>query len=267
MRRSVLLSLILMLACGGCLAGTTDGVAELSADSPADAACVVLLHGLGRTPMSMGSMAQALETRGYRVMNLAYPSTDASIEILTNEHLAPALQRCREAKCRVIHMVAHSLGGILIRQYLQTRDLPAGSRVVMLSPPNQGSELAEQLKPYRIYQWVTGPAGQQLGTQAGSVPRQLGPVGVPIGVITGSESWNPLFSYWIPGPDDGKVAVEGARLEEMVDFLVVPASHTFIMEDDTVIAQTIHFLRYGFFDRRHARPEDSGSRPNPAEQP
>jgi hypothetical protein len=212
-------------------------------------------------------MAQALEARGYRVMNLAYPSTDAPIEILTRDHLAPALQRCREAGCPVIHMAAHSLGGIMIRQYLQTGDLPAGSRVVMLSPPNQGSELADHLKPYRIYEWVTGPAGQQLGTEAGSVPRQLAPVDVPVGVITGSESWNPLFSYWIPGPDDGKVAVERTRLEEMADFLVVPASHTFIMEDDTVIAQTIHFLQYGYFDRRHDGPEDNGSRPEPSGQP
>jgi hypothetical protein len=147
-------------------------------------------------------------------------------------------------------MVSHSLGGILIRQYLQNHTLPEDSRIVMLSPPNQGSELADHLRSFRLYHWITGPAGQQLGTQPDSVPRQLGPVDAPVGVITGSTSWNPFYSYLIPGPDDGKVAVEHARLQEMADFLVVPASHTFIMEDDDVIAQTIHFLQLGRFDHQ-----------------
>ena len=255
--RSVLLILMVLVISSGCLAGNLDGSAS-SEETAVAAPCVILLHGLGRTHRSMTTLAQELETRGYQVTNQAYPSTQAPIEILTRDYLTPAVQRCQNAGCRVLHMVSHSLGGILIRQYLQTQTLPEGSRIVMLSPPNQGSELADHLKSYRLYDWVTGPAGQQLGTEADSVPKQLAPVGATIGVITGSESWNPLFSYMIPGPDDGKVAVANARLAEMTDFLVVPAGHTFIMDDDEVIAQTIHFLQYGRFDhdRDDREPED-----------
>ncbi len=252
MRRLLVLSLILILVCGGCLMDSVE-VGAQTLQPTAKAPCVMLLHGLGRTSMSMATMAKRLETDGYRVTNLGYPSTDAPIEVLTQEHLAPAAERCYQDGCQVLHMVSHSLGGILIRQYLQTHTLPVGSRIVMLSPPNQGSEIADYLKSYRIFHWVTGPAGQQLGTQADSVPKQLAAVDAPIGVITGSESWNPFFSHLIPGPDDGKVAVEHARLEEMTDFLVVPASHTFIMEDDEVIAQTRYFLKYGNFD--HGRDD------------
>jgi len=253
--RPIVVGLVLALVCSGCLAGPADGGAPAKA-VPEDAACVILLHGLGRTAMSMASLAHELETRGYRVTNLSYPSTDFPVETLTRDYLTPAVQRCREGGCSSLHMVSHSLGGILIRQFLQTHTLPADSRIVMLSPPNQGSELADHLKSYRLYHWVTGPAGQQLGTAMDSVPRKLPPVDATIGVITGSESWNPFYSYLIPGPDDGKVAVDRARLAEMSDFLVVPASHTFIMDDDEVIDQTLHFLAYGRFDHRPADGED-----------
>lgn len=266
MRRPFILSLVLMLACGGCLTGPAAGDPTGGA-AVTEGACVVLLHGLGRTPMSMATMAHALETRGYRVTNLAYPSTEAPIETLTRDYLASAVRHCRESGCRRLHMVSHSLGGIMIRLYLQNHTLPAGSRIVMLSPPNQGSELADHLRSFRLYHWITGPAGQQLGTQSDSVPRQLGPVTAPVGVITGSTSWNPLYSYLIPGPDDGKVAVENARLEGMADFLVVPASHTFIMDDDEVIAQTIHFLQFGRFDHDGAALEEDSPDENPAKQP
>jgi len=266
MRRPFILSLVLTLACGGCLTGPAAGdpTAGTVVD---DGACVMLLHGLGRTSMSMATMAHALETRGYRVTNLAYPSTDAPIETLTRDYLAPAVQRCRESGCGRLHMVSHSLGGILIRQYLQDHTLPPGSRIVMLSPPNQGSELADHLRSFRFYHWITGPAGQQLGTRSDSVPRQLGPVNAPVGVITGRTSWNPLYSYLIPGPDDGKVAVDNARLEGMADFLVVPASHTFIMDDDAVIAQTVHFLQVGRFNQDGAPLEEAASDENPVTQP
>lgn len=266
MRRRFALSLILVLVCGGCLADSVDVGAQAALTS-ANTTCVMLLHGLGRTPLSMTTMAQRLESDGYRVTNLAYPSTDATIEVLTRDYLAPAIERCYRIDCQTLHMVSHSLGGILIRQYLQTDALPAGSRIVMLSPPNQGSEIADYLKTYSIYHWVTGPAGQQLGTQSNSVPKQLAAVGAPIGVITGSESWNPFFSYLIPGPDDGKVAVEHARLEEMADFLVVPASHTFIMDDDEVIDQTIHFLRCGHFDHGKGDHTDDSPPGGPSDNP
>ena len=257
MRRPIILCLLIVLAHGACQARAFNDSEKQPAKTKTSP-CVILLHGLGRTAMSMSVLARELETRHYRVTNLSYPSTDAPIEILTRDHLAPAVQQCQDDGCKILHMVAHSLGGIMIRQYLQTHSLPEGSRIVMLSPPNQGSEIADELKSSRLFHWITGPAGQQLGTTPDSVPNQLAPVGATIGVITGNKSWNPLFSYWIPGPDDGKVAVSHARLEEMADFLVVPASHTFIMEDEEVIAQTIHFLQYGRFNHE---PEDGSTDP------
>jgi hypothetical protein len=118
----------------------------------------------------------------------------------------------------------------------------------MISPPNHGSEVSDLLKDYTIYQFILGPAAQQLGTDKDSLTEQLGPVKGEIGIITGVSSSNP-WSLIIPGDDDGKVSVESAKLDEMSDFLPVPNGHTFIMRDETVIKQILYFLREGTFNR------------------
>ena len=216
-------------------------------DIPTDA-YVIVLHGMGRTHRSMTRMANRLADDGYMVVNLDYPSTDASIESLSTGIVADTVNACRlERPSAPIHFVTHSLGGILVRYYLQDHHLPPDSRVVMLSPPNQGSELADLLKDFFLYRWLMGPAGQQLGTAEDAIPNRLSPVSVPVGIITGDSSLEPWFSSHVPGPDDGKVSVERARLPEMADFMVVHRSHGFIMNDPLVIAQTIHFLKHGRF--------------------
>ena len=124
----------------------------------------------------------------------------------------------------------------------------------MLSPPNSGSELVDALRNNSLFRMGLGPSGQQLGTDPASIPNQLGPLNFEVGIITGTRSLNPLFSWLIPGKDDGKVSVENAKAPDMTDFLVVPHTHTFIMNSKVVIAQTLHFLRNGTFD--HAAGED-----------
>lgn len=212
-------------------------------------ASVILLHGMGRSHRSMAKVARYLAEKGYRVINLDYPSTEASIETLSEGIVAETVQHCRlENPSAPIHFVTHSLGGILVRQYLQTNRLPPESRVVMLSPPNQGSEIADLMKDSFFYRWIMGPAGQQLGTTTDSVPNRLGPVDVTVGIITGDSTLEPWFSSRVPGPDDGKVSVARARLAEMADFLVVHQSHGFIMNDPQVIFQVAYFLEHGSFN-------------------
>jgi len=210
-------------------------------------AVVILLHGLARTSQSMRTLERHLGQAGYTVVNVDYPSTEQSIDDLVEEVLAGVLASCcTEA---TVHFVTHSMGGILVRYYLAHHAMPNLGRVVMLSPPNQGSELVDALKDNVVFHWVNGPAGAQLGTDPESLPARLGPVTFELGVLTGDSSLNPLFSRIIPGPDDGKVSVERARVEGMTDFLVGPYNHTFIMDEDAVLHQVVHFLQHGVFDR------------------
>jgi pimeloyl-ACP methyl ester carboxylesterase len=208
---------------------------------------VVLLHGLARSERSMRKMERALAGAGYGTCNIDYPSTRHPIEVLLRDHVRPAIEDCLPSAEVGLSFVTHSLGGILVRLLLRETRLDRLRRVVMLSPPNQGSEVVDALGDLWLFEFMNGPAGAQLGTDADSLPNRLGPADFEVGVITGNRSINLILSSIIPGPDDGKVAVARARLAGMRDFLVVPVSHPFIMGSDEVIRQTLEFLENGRF--------------------
>ena len=225
----------------------------MSADTTeieAQSSCVVLLHGLGRSGDSMRKIADSLTKSGYIVWNQSYPSRDKPISELAQAAIEPAVNFCRDKKVKQIHFVTHSLGGILVRYYLQDHQIESLGRIVMLSPPNKGSEIVDELKQLKIYQLFTGPAGQQLGTDVNSLPNSLRPIAGEIGIIIGNSSSDPWFSWLIPGEDDGKVSVERARLDEMKDFLIVEEGHTFIMRKQSVIEQVKAFLASGQFNHQ-----------------
>jgi pimeloyl-ACP methyl ester carboxylesterase len=210
---------------------------------------VILVHGIGRTKASMRKVEKFLQRRGYRVLNFDYPSTKHSIFDLTTKYLKPFVQASCPDSDRSIHFVTHSMGGLLVRAYLHEHQLNQLGRVVMLAPPNQGSEITDWLKKHPVYQWILGPAGQQLGTDEAGLPAQLGPVNFELGVIAGDRSVNLLNSLRLPGADDGKVTVERAKVPGMTDFLLVHATHTFMMRNATVLQQIEHFLQRGQFRR------------------
>ena len=214
--------------------------------APEGAESVVVIHGLGRTPISMSVLEHRLAAAGYRVVRFGYPSTKQPFEALV-QRLDSAITECCGAQRDSVHFVTHSMGGVLVRGYLADRPAPHRGRVVMLSPPNQGSEIIDFLGNWPRLQRLVGPAGSALGTDSAAVANRLGPVNFSLGIITGDRSLNPIGSWIIPGPDDGKVSVERARAEGATDFLVLPATHTFIMNREDVAAQTIHFLRTGRF--------------------
>jgi triacylglycerol lipase len=208
---------------------------------------VVLLHGLVRSSESMSSMASSLEAAGYNVCNVSYPSRKHSIEVLASDFVAIAVRACRSSENETVHFVTHSLGGIIVRQLARTEaDLKIG-RVVMLSPPNHGSEVVDKLGTLSLFSFINGPAGLQLATGEDFIPRRLGPASFDVGIITGNRTVNPILSLLIPGDDDGKVSIESAKLEGMKAFCVIPSSHTFIMSNKRAIEQTLGFLAEGKF--------------------
>ncbi len=209
---------------------------------------VILLHGLARTRRSMRKLERALQQAGYTTMNVGYPSRRYSIAYLADTVVADAVSRCRSRTDGAIHFVTHSMGGILVRQYLAQDSIDTPGRVVMLAPPNHGSEIVDTLGKTWWFRWFIGPAGCSLGTGPDSVPGQLGPADYPLGIIAGNRSLDPVFSRMVAQPGDGKVSVVSARLHGMADFLVVPHGHTFIMNRAEVIRQVIFFLGQGMFD-------------------
>jgi len=212
------------------------------------AECVVLLHGLARSSTSLDTMEQALQDEGYLTANVDYPSREFEIAELASIAVEEGLAACRAGDdVEKIHFVTHSLGGILVRQYLKSGSIERLGRVVMLGPPNQGSIAADDLDGVPGFDWINGPAGHQLGKGENSVPLALGPADFELGIIAGNRTIDPITSAILDDPDDGRVSVADTRLEGMDDFIVVEHSHAFIMRMREPIELTILFLKTGRF--------------------
>lgn len=214
--------------------------------------CVVLLHGMARSDSSMNKMEESLIEAGYIVVNFDYPSTQFDIASIANEYIPNAVAQCNPK--HTINFVTHSLGGIVLRKYLKDNKLELLGRVVMLGPPNKGSEIVDKLKNIPGFEFINGPAGSELGTEKESVPNMLGAVTYPVGIVAGSSTINPILSQMLPNPDDGKVSVENTKVEGMTDHITLPVSHPFLMQNDEVIKQVKQFLKTGAFQHNLVKP-------------
>lgn len=230
----------------GCL--TVLPTALLASSAPS-VETVLLLHGLGRTGWSMAGLANSLERAGYRVVRPSYPSRRDSLEQLAAEWL-PAQIAALGAAPRV-HIVGHSMGGILVRLWLRDHATPANlGRVVMLAPPNAGSEIADVFRDSAPFRWLTGPNGPRLGTAPNDLPAALGPWPAPqieLGIIAGGGAKAASLGAAVPLPHDGKVSVASTRLAGARDHVVLPCSHTWIAWQRETAAQVLCFLQAGHF--------------------
>jgi pimeloyl-ACP methyl ester carboxylesterase len=219
-----------------------------------EAPVVVLLHGLGRTHRSMAPLRRYIERLGYATWSRTYPSRQRSIAALAEE-VADWIRG--DLGERPVVGVTHSMGGILIR-YMRDRLPWRGA--IMLAPPNQGSVVAAQLAGRPLFRRVLGPAGRELGDPS-TWPSPPEPFAIVAG--TRGPSWANVPSLLIRGmrlipsgeAHDGTVRVVETRLDGMVGFAEVDASHPFLMNHPATRELVRSFLATGGFagDGRAAR--------------
>ena len=241
------LNIILLCACASVVFSASEMESNNRISEPKNLECVVLLHGLARRSSSMEVLHDTLVRERYFVVNQTYPSREHSISDLAELAINDAIKACKGAGAKPVNFVTHSLGGILVRQYFSQHNSDIVHRVVMLGPPNNGSEAVDNLKRVPGFEWVGGPAGLQLGTDDSSIPSQLGPVNFELGVIAGTASFNKILSLYLPGEDDGKVSVDSTKVKGMCDFIALPTSHPFMMKNTEVLKEVIRFLKSGSF--------------------
>lgn len=209
---------------------------------------VVLLHGLGRTETAMLLLENELAGAGFEVHNIGYPSFAESPDELI-DRVSETIDDCCVDNGRRLHFVGHSLGGLLIRAFLD-EDTPDNlGRVVLLGTPNRGSELADQSEGLAgSAVQLAGPTARMLGTGPDDFAASIGPPHYPVGVIAGTRD-SGVTNQWLPLPNDGMVSVESARLDGMTDFIELTVTHFGLRNDPDVTRQTIHFLEHGAFNR------------------
>lgn len=219
--------------------------AENATTLSGDKHIVLLLHGLGRSPALFAEMEKALRARGYRTLALAYPTLHRDIAGHKNNltTLLDGLQGVER-----VSFVTHSLGGLVVRSTLaETADWQKRmevERIVMIAPPNQGSQLARYLGKWRLFSLILGPSAEQLALGVGPDLPTL--AGYDFGIIAGGKN-SDGFNPWLSGDDDAIVTVEETRLAEAKDFLRLESTHTFLPKKEAAIEASLNFLKLGRF--------------------
>lgn len=190
----------------------------------------------------------ALRREGYAVRNLGYPSTRHDLAAIA-DRIAPAVADFAAGLDGPVHFVTHSMGGLVTR-ILLSRHRPGNlGRVVMLAPPNHGSEIADLLHRNPLFRRSLGPAAVQLVTRRdGALASLLGQPDFELGIIAGDRALDPVASLLLPRPNDGRVSVASTRDIRAADHVVLPVSHTSILWNRSAIRHTLTFLGSGRFE-------------------
>lgn len=203
---------------------------------------VVLLHGLWRGWHAMEPLARRLRSEGFATLNIPYPSTRLPIPVLA-ERVRAAIASA--AAGRPTHWVTHSLGGIVARAIIADSPETRPQRLVMLAPPNGGSEIVDWSRHHPAIHFLLGPAGRSLGSEGFPASLPALPAEVETAVIMGKRSSIPFFRPLLESPNDGIVSACRGRMDGLRGFKIVNADHTFIQTHPETVRSCIEFLKHG----------------------
>ena len=209
---------------------------------------VILIHGIGDSPISMLRLQKKLNKANYSVINFDYKSTKWTMDSIVVE-LDKSIKSC-EVNFDSIHFVVHSMGTFVVRSYLVKHKNPKFKNIVMIAPPNKGSILAEKLDHLKLFEWSYGESGQKLGKENDDFWRNYPSPKIPFGIIAGGISTREGLNPMIPGDDDGVVGVTETVLRGYSDIIKITGLHTSLPWQEKVIDQTIYFMKHEEFQHK-----------------
>ncbi|MBY5946774.1 alpha/beta fold hydrolase [Photobacterium rosenbergii] len=207
---------------------------------------VVLAHGLARSSHAMWKMKDNLEQAGFAVCTIDYSTIGVALDDMLDD-TRQQIKGCISRGGRT-HFIGHSLGGLVIRDYLAQHPVDAQQlgKVIFMGTPNQGSEVADHMQD-NFLMGIGGEVSQSLISGEKSLGNQLPVPDYPVGIIAGTKSSFATKSYFEVA-NDGLVSVDSAKVASMDDFIALKVSHTAMRYSQSVSDQAIHYLKHGQFD-------------------
>lgn len=231
----------------GTLAECREALERISRENclPLDTGHAVLcIHGIGRSSKSMNPIVQALKNEPVTTVPFDYPSNRSSLAECAN-YLRQVVDSLSAAEH--ISFVVHSMGGLVVRRYLQDSSSSRHHRLIMLGTPNQGAELASMLKSLSLFRAIYGPAGQELAAGENSVAAALPVPTFPFGIIAGGRGAERGYNPLLKGDNDGTVTVVSTLLPGAADFLRISRLHSFLMSAPEAQTAIRTFLKHARF--------------------
>lgn len=198
---------------------------------------VVLIHGLGRTPVSLWGLARHLQRQGFTTQQFGYAPFAETYENIVNR-LVSTLKK--QAKQGEYCMVAHSLGSIILRSTLGLAAVQPPRHIIMLGPPNQPPRLASYAWRMPPFRWLTRDCGFNLASP--DFFEQLPPPPAPYTIIAGTKGPRGRLSPFGDDVNDGIVALKETRIAATDRVIALPVIHTFMMNNSVVKSQVIEAL-------------------------
>ena len=213
-----------------------------------DGPTVIVLHGLGEGRWSMRPLVKHLRKElDATILSFGYASTGAGLDA-HGRALADVIRQLPAADH--VSFVGHSMGNLVVRRWLSIappEDVARMRRMVMLGPPNQGSDLARMVGRVGILASLASGAGRELVLEWPKISAELAVPPCPFGIVAGGKGDERGYSSLLPGDDDAVVRVAETHLPGAQDFLLVPVRHAAMMQHPDVQRATSAFLETGGF--------------------
>jgi len=194
---------------------------------------IMLIHGQGRSPLSMGVMGWRLSRQQYAVHYFGYASYFQMFDDIVARFVHTV---CTDIGDEPYAIVSHSLGGIVARAALPELAYNPPQHLVMLAPPNQPTRIAKLMRSNAVYRWITWDCGQKLADD--DFYAALPIPAVPTTIISGTKPVGGVWQEVIFGPDadvnDGILSIDETQLGDEFEVITVPSRHGFIMNSREV---------------------------------